>query len=68
MPPLHVPPNASEAREVDAAEAMWVHRAAAVAPDAVARAVSSALAQPADVDVNEVVIRPTRQRCTRPPS
>ena len=45
-----------------AAEAMRTYRAAAIAPDAIARAVSFALAQPADVDVNELVIRPTRQR------
>jgi NADP-dependent 3-hydroxy acid dehydrogenase YdfG len=45
-----------------AAEAMRTYRAAAIAPDAIARAVSFALAQPDDVDVNELVVRPTRQR------
>ncbi|MHA6624938.1 SDR family oxidoreductase [Pseudonocardia sichuanensis] len=48
--------------EPGAAEAMHTYRAHAIAPDAVARAVSYALAQPADVDVNEIVVRPTRQR------
>jgi NADP-dependent 3-hydroxy acid dehydrogenase YdfG len=45
-----------------AAEAMRIYRAHALEPDAIARAVSYALAQPADVDVNEIVVRPTRQR------
>ena len=45
-----------------AQEAMRTYRADAIAPDAVARAISFALAQPADVDVNELVIRPARQR------
>ncbi|CAM5336993.1 hypothetical protein SGLAM104S_08307 [Streptomyces glaucescens] len=45
-----------------AAEAMRAYRARAIDPDAVARAVSYALAQPSDVDVNEIVVRPTRQR------
>ena len=45
-----------------AREAMRTYRAAAVPPDAVARAVAFALAQPSDVDVNEIVVRPTRQR------
>jgi NADP-dependent 3-hydroxy acid dehydrogenase YdfG len=33
----------------------------AIAPDAVARAMAFAIEQPADVDVNEIVIRPTAQ-------
>jgi NADP-dependent 3-hydroxy acid dehydrogenase YdfG len=33
----------------------------AIAPDAVARAVAFAIKQPPDVDVNEIVIRPTAQ-------
>jgi NADP-dependent 3-hydroxy acid dehydrogenase YdfG len=45
-----------------AAEVMVGYRAAAIPPDAVARAVAFALEQPADVDVNEVVVRPTAQR------
>ncbi|WP_224389566.1 SDR family oxidoreductase [Pseudonocardia sp. ICBG1293] len=45
-----------------AAGAMRAYRAHAIDPDAVARAVSFALAQPEDVDVNEIVVRPARQR------
>ncbi|MEV5828566.1 SDR family oxidoreductase [Spirillospora sp. NPDC052242] len=45
-----------------AAEAMRAYRANAIAPDAIAAAVSYALAQPADVDVNEIVVRPAAQR------
>ena len=33
----------------------------AIAPDAVARAMAFAIEQPGDVDVNEIVIRPTAQ-------
>ncbi|WFB05633.1 SDR family oxidoreductase [Streptomyces sp. LX-29] len=45
-----------------AAEAMRAYRAHAIGPDTIAGAVSYALAQPADVDVNEIVVRPVRQR------
>ncbi|MCD4526755.1 SDR family oxidoreductase [Nocardioides sp. cx-173] len=45
-----------------AAELMTTYRAASISPDAVAGAISFALAQPDDVDVNEIVVRPTRQR------
>ncbi|PRX51456.1 NADP-dependent 3-hydroxy acid dehydrogenase YdfG [Prauserella shujinwangii] len=45
-----------------AAEFMVDYRAAAIPADAVARAVSFALAQPADVDVNEIIVRPAAQR------
>jgi NADP-dependent 3-hydroxy acid dehydrogenase YdfG len=38
------------------------YRKAAIPADAVARAVSFALAQPPDVDVNEIVVRPSAQR------
>ncbi|MEV0529573.1 SDR family oxidoreductase [Streptomyces sp. NPDC050439] len=48
--------------EPGAAEAMRSYRAHAMGPDAIAAAVSYALAQPADVDVNEIVVRPARQR------
>ena len=48
--------------EPTAAAAMRTYRAHAIGPDAIARAVSYALAQPADVDVNEIVVRPTHQR------
>jgi NADP-dependent 3-hydroxy acid dehydrogenase YdfG len=42
------------------AEMMKTWRAIALAPDAIARAVRYAIEQPADVDVNEIVVRPTR--------
>ncbi|ADL44029.1 MULTISPECIES: SDR family oxidoreductase [Micromonospora] len=45
-----------------AREAMRKYRRNAISPDAVARAISYAVGQPADVDVNEIIIRPTRQR------
>lgn len=45
-----------------AREAMRTYRQAALPADAIARAVSFALAQPLDVDVNEIVVRPTGQR------
>jgi NADP-dependent 3-hydroxy acid dehydrogenase YdfG len=45
-----------------ASSAMQTYRAAAIAPDAIARGVAYAIAEPADVDVNELVIRPARQR------
>ncbi|WP_043839516.1 SDR family oxidoreductase [Muricoccus aerilatus] len=43
-----------------AAAAMKAYRAIALQPDAIGRAVRYALEQPADVDVNEIVVRPTR--------
>jgi NADP-dependent 3-hydroxy acid dehydrogenase YdfG len=33
----------------------------AVSPDAIARAIAFAIEQPPEVDVNEIVIRPTAQ-------
>ncbi|WP_299008844.1 SDR family oxidoreductase [uncultured Caulobacter sp.] len=42
-----------------AAEAMERYRAIALKPDAIARAVRYAIEQPDDVDVNEIVVRPT---------
>jgi NADP-dependent 3-hydroxy acid dehydrogenase YdfG len=48
--------------EAGAREMMRTYRASAIPPTAVADAIAYALAQPADVDVNEVVIRPARQR------
>ncbi|MGE2731533.1 SDR family oxidoreductase [Mycolicibacterium vaccae] len=45
-----------------AAAAMRDYRAAAISPDAIARAVAYAIGEPADVDVNEVIVRPARQR------
>jgi NADP-dependent 3-hydroxy acid dehydrogenase YdfG len=43
-----------------AAEAMQSYRAVALKPDAIARAVRFAIEQPDDVDVNEIVVRPTK--------
>ncbi|WP_430242429.1 SDR family oxidoreductase [Neorhizobium sp. DAR64861/K0K2] len=43
-----------------AAEAMKTYRAIALKPDAIGRAVRFAIEQPDDVDVNEIVVRPTR--------
>jgi NADP-dependent 3-hydroxy acid dehydrogenase YdfG len=37
-------------------------RAVALTPDAIARAIAYAIEQPADVDVNEIIIRPTAGR------
>jgi NADP-dependent 3-hydroxy acid dehydrogenase YdfG len=33
----------------------------AIPPDVIARAIAFAIEQPADVDVNEIIIRPTAQ-------
>jgi len=44
----------------DAAAMMKTYRAIALQPDAIARAVRYAIEQPEDVDVNEIVVRPTR--------
>ena len=49
-------------KRATASAAMRDYRAAAISPDAIAAAVAFAIAQPADVDVNEMVIRPARQR------
>ncbi|MGG6897099.1 MULTISPECIES: SDR family oxidoreductase [Rhizobium] len=45
-----------------AVEAMETYRATALQPDAIGRAVRYAIEQPDDVDVNEIVIRPTRNQ------
>ena len=43
-----------------ATRAMMVdYRAIAIGPDAIARAIAFAVEQPADVDVNEIIVRPT---------
>lgn len=42
-----------------AAEAMKTYRAIALQPSAIGRAVRFAIEQPADVDINEIVVRPT---------
>ena len=39
--------------------AMADYRKIALTPDAIARAVAYAIEQPADVDVNEIIVRPT---------
>jgi NADP-dependent 3-hydroxy acid dehydrogenase YdfG len=46
--------------DATAAEAMKTWRAVALQPDAIGRAVRYAIEQPGDVDVNEIVVRPTR--------
>ncbi|MGW1682063.1 SDR family oxidoreductase [Saccharopolyspora sp. NPDC002376] len=46
----------------EAAAAMRTYRKHAMEPDAIASAVLYALDQPEDVDVNEIVVRPARQR------
>ncbi|QUT05320.1 SDR family oxidoreductase [Sphingobium phenoxybenzoativorans] len=43
-----------------AAAAMVDYRAIAIKPDAIARSIAFAIGQPADVDVNELIVRPTR--------
>ncbi|AVO46600.1 SDR family oxidoreductase [Phreatobacter cathodiphilus] len=45
-----------------AAAAMKAFRAVALTPDAIARAVRYAIEQPDDVDVSEIVVRPTASR------
>lgn len=42
-----------------ARERMIAYRKIAITPDAIARAILYAIEQPADVDVNEIVVRPT---------
>jgi NADP-dependent 3-hydroxy acid dehydrogenase YdfG len=48
--------------DAGAREMMRAYRAAAIPPEAIAGAIAYALAQPSDVDVNELVVRPARQR------
>lgn len=45
-----------------AAQAMKAYRTIALQPDAIGRAVRFAIEQPDDVDVNEIVIRPTASK------
>jgi NADP-dependent 3-hydroxy acid dehydrogenase YdfG len=45
-----------------AQSAMQTYRRNAIPADAIARAISFALAQPDDVDVNEIIVRPAAQR------
>jgi NADP-dependent 3-hydroxy acid dehydrogenase YdfG len=53
---------ASTITDSGAAEAMRTYRADAIAPDAIARGIAYAINEPADVDVNELIIRPAAQR------
>jgi NADP-dependent 3-hydroxy acid dehydrogenase YdfG len=46
----------------DAQSAMTTYRRNTIPADAIARAISFALGQPADVDVNEIIVRPSAQR------
>ena len=43
-----------------AAEAMVAYRSIALKPEAIAAAIAHVIAQPEDVDTNEIVVRPTR--------
>jgi NADP-dependent 3-hydroxy acid dehydrogenase YdfG len=45
-----------------AQEAMRTYRAISIPADAIASAISYAIGQPADVDVNEIIVRPAGQR------
>ncbi|MGC1099189.1 SDR family oxidoreductase [Pantoea agglomerans] len=51
---------ASTITDPAAAEAMQHYRGIALQPDAIGRAVRYAIEQPEEVDVNEIVVRPTR--------
>ncbi|BCJ61910.1 SDR family oxidoreductase [Micromonospora endophytica] len=42
--------------------AMKEYRRNSIPPEAIARAIAFAIAQPAEVDVNEIIVRPARQR------
>lgn len=53
---------ASTITDSGAADAMSTYRADAIAPDAIARGIAYAINEPADVDVNELIIRPAAQR------
>lgn len=53
---------ASTITHAETQDVMADYRAAAIAPEAIARAIAFAIDQPADVDVNEIVVRPARQR------
>lgn len=45
--------------DAETARLMTDYRRIAIGPDAVARAIAYAIEQPADVDVSEIVVRPT---------
>ena len=49
------------------AKIMENYRRIAIAPDAIARAIAFAVEQPGDVDVSEIIVRPTAEsQLTRP--
>ena len=54
--------NTDTITDSTAAAAMQDYRAAAIPPDAIARGIAYAIGEPAEVDVNELIIRPARQR------
>lgn len=45
-----------------AQRAMQTYRAVTISPDTIADTISFAMSQPEDVDVNEIIVRPTAQR------
>jgi NADP-dependent 3-hydroxy acid dehydrogenase YdfG len=53
---------ASTITDASAAAAMVVYRAESISADAIARAVSYAVAETPDVDINEIIVRPAAQR------
>lgn len=53
---------ATHITDATAAAAMVDYRSNAIGPDAIGRAVAYAVGEPADVDVNEIVVRPSAQR------
>jgi len=53
---------ATHITDATAVAAMVEYRANAIGPDAIGRAVAYAVGEPADVDVNEIVVRPAAQR------
>ncbi|GAA0299783.1 SDR family oxidoreductase [Kineococcus aurantiacus] len=53
---------ATHITDATAAAAMAEYRREAIAPAAIGRAIAYAVGEPADVDVNEVVVRPAAQR------
>lgn len=62
LPGVAEPELADHITDPHASECMVSYRKRAIPADAIARAVSYAIAQPADVDVNEIIVRPTGQR------
>jgi NADP-dependent 3-hydroxy acid dehydrogenase YdfG len=52
---------ASTTTDAEAAQWLAEYRAAIIPPDAIARAIAFAIEQPADVDVNEIIVRPIGQ-------